>query len=53
MSCVLVVFCAVGRETEHRLKMVDTDREDWLVGGWALAANGGECAFSLPQLHYS
>lgn len=33
--------------------MVDTDREDWLVGGWALAANGGECAFSLPQLHYS
>lgn len=33
--------------------MVDTDREDWLDGGWALAANGGECAFSLPQLHYS
>lgn len=47
MSCVFVVFCAVGSETEHRLKMVDTDREHWLVGGWALAANGGECAFSL------
>lgn len=47
MPFVLIVFCAVGRETEHRLKMVDTDREDWLDGGWALAANGGECAFSL------
>ena len=53
MFCVLVMFCAEGRETEHRLKMVDTRRGRLVSWGMGTAANGGECAFALPSLHYS
>lgn len=49
-ECVVffVVFCAVGTETEHRLKMVD--RREGLpgCGGWALAANGGSYVLFSP-----
>lgn len=51
-ECVVffVVFCAVGTETEHRLKMVDGQGKDCLdVGGWALAANGGSYVLLLAR----
>lgn len=33
-KCVVFLWCFVrwGRQTEHRLKMVDADREDWALG---------------------
>lgn len=53
MSGVFMLFRAAGRQTQAQIKDGGRGRrKGCLAGGWALAANGGECAFSPPHSHY-
>lgn len=36
-ECLMFLSCFVWWGREHRLKMVDTDREDWLDGGMGVS----------------